>query len=322
MATQWLRRAWLAAAGASVLLLAACGGGGGDVDSNLAPSRVIVFGDAMADIGQNASGRRYTVNDSSVNNWTIVVANAFGYPLRRARSGGTSYAVGNARVATMPGAGDDAAATSVVRQVDAFEAADNFGGNDLVLVNAGHSDIIVAARAAMEGTQTRQQALDAVGAAGTALGKQVRRIVDAGAGFVAVVGPYNLGRSPWAKQTNEEDLLEALSTAFTTKLKVEIADLNTTDSVHFLDFANQVNLFEGNPGNHGFGNVDSAVCRTRDAGEGIGTGTNQVNSSLCTSGTVLDVNYDGYLFADRIYLTPRSHRALGEFAVEQLRNRW
>lgn len=321
MATQWLRRAWLAAAGASVLLLAACGGGE-NTDSNLAPSRVVVFGDAMADIGQNASGRRYTVNDGNVNNWTIVVANAFGYNLQRARSGGTSYAIGNARVAAMPGAGDDAAATSVVRQVDAFAARDNFGANDLVLVNAGHSDIIVQARAALEARQTRQQALDAVGAAGTALGKQVRRMVNAGARYVAVVGPYNLGRSPWAKQTNEEALLEALSTEFTIKLKVEVADLGSTNTVQYVDFANQVNLYEGNPGGHGYGNVDSGVCRTRDPGEGIGTGTNQVNSSLCTSGTVLDVNYDGYLFADRVYLTPRTHRALGEYAVEQIRNRW
>jgi phospholipase/lecithinase/hemolysin len=322
MATQWLRRAWLAAAGASVLLLAACGGGGDDSDSNLAPSRVVVFGDAMADIGQNASGRRYTVNDGSVNNWTIVVANAFGYALQRARSGGTSYAIGNARVTAMPGAGNDAAATSVERQVDAFAAADAFGGNDLVLVNAGHSDLIVQARAAMEGRQTRQQALDAVGVAGTELGRQVRRMVNAGARYVAVVGPYNLGRSPWAKQTGEEGLLESLSTEFNTKLKVELADLGPTDKVYYIDFASQVNLYEGNPGNHGFGNVDSGVCRTRDPGEGIGTGTNQVNSSLCTSGTVLDVNYDGYLFADRIYLTPRPQRALGEFAVAQLRSRW
>src|SRR5687768_12283282 len=107
MATQWLRRVWLLAAGASVLLLAACGG---EVESQLAPTRVIVFGDAMADVGQNATGRRYTVNDGSVNNWTHYLAQAYGQSLTPARSGGSSYATGNARVAAKPGAGGDATA--------------------------------------------------------------------------------------------------------------------------------------------------------------------------------------------------------------------
>ncbi|RYF16476.1 MAG: GDSL family lipase [Comamonadaceae bacterium] len=320
MATQWLRRAWLAAAGASVLLLAACGGG--DVESTLAPSRVIVFGDAMADIGQNASGTRYTVNDGGANNWTLTVAGAFGLGLAPARSGGTSYAQGNSRVTAATGAGGDATARSVTAQVDAFLAAGSFGENDLVLVNAGHSDLIVQGRAVVEGAQTQDQALVAVGTAGTELGRQVRRMVDAGARHVVVAGAYNLGRSPWAKQTGQEGMFEAISTEFNIKLKVELADLGSTDAVLYIDLPNQVNLYEGNPGNYGFTNVDAPVCTSVDPGEGIGTGTGQVDSSECTTATVVTSSYDTYLFADRVYLTPRAHRTLGEFAVGRIRERW
>ena len=318
MATQWLRRTWLAAVGASVLLLAACGGG--KTESELAPSRIVVFGDAMADIGQNANGSRYTVNDGSVNNWTLYVSDAFGLPLAPARSGGTSYAEGNSRVALTPGAGGDAGARTLAAQVDAFLAAQAIGPNDLILLNTGHSDIIVQARAAIEGGQTADAARDAMAEAGKALARQARRLVDAGARHVVVAGAYNLGRSPWAKQTDRESLLEALSLRFNDAFKVEVADLG--ESLLYIDFANQVNLYEGRPANYSFSNVERPVCNSVDAGEGIGTGAGQVDSSECGTGTLVDGNYRAYLFADRVYLTPPAHRLLGEFAVDRMRQRW
>ena len=51
MKNTWLRRAALALAGASIALLSACGSG--SVESQLTPARVVVFGDAMADVGNN-----------------------------------------------------------------------------------------------------------------------------------------------------------------------------------------------------------------------------------------------------------------------------
>jgi len=317
MATQWLRRAWLAAASASLLLLAACGGG--EVESKLTPDRIVVFGDAMADIGQGASGRRYTVNDGGVNNWTLVVANAFGRALQPARAGGTSYANGNSRVTLTPGAGGDTTARTLVQQIDAFLPG-GVGANDLILVNTGHSDIIVQARAAFDGTQTQADAIAKVGTAGTELGKQVRRLVDAGARHVVVAGAYNLGRSVWAKQVGQQAALETISREFNDKFKIEVADLGET--VLYLDFAQQVNLYEGNPGSYSLGNVTSTVCNSVDAGEGIGTGPGQIDSSECTTATLNDGNYNAYLFADRVYLTPHAQRTLGDHAVNRIRDRW
>ncbi len=66
MSRNWLRRGVLLAACAASLLLAACGSG--TTESRLAPARLVVFGDAFADVGQ--SGTRYTVNDGGIDNWT------------------------------------------------------------------------------------------------------------------------------------------------------------------------------------------------------------------------------------------------------------
>ena len=89
MAIQWLRRTWLLAA-ASALALSACGGG--SIVSSFSPSRVVAFGDSMADVGQ--TGAAYTVNVTDgtlVENWTDFVARNFGLaPLKPVSQGGTS----------------------------------------------------------------------------------------------------------------------------------------------------------------------------------------------------------------------------------------
>ncbi|HEX7888838.1 MAG TPA: SGNH/GDSL hydrolase family protein [Ramlibacter sp.] len=318
MATQWLRRACLLAAGASMLVLASCGGG--TVVSQLAPTRIVAFGDGMADLGQNASGQRFTVNDGSVNNWTQHVAVRFGVALGPAKGGGTSYAMGNARVTGTPGAGGDAAALPVAQQIDAFRAVSSFGPNDLVLVSAGTSDVIVQAQAAITGTQTREQMLLAVGQAGTQLGAQVRRLVDAGAAHVVVAGSYNLARSAWAKQTGQQSLLEAASLEFNTKFLVSVVDLGAR--VLYLDAAQQFNLYESNPASFNLTDATNPVCNSVDAGEGIGTGVGQVDSSECTTATLTSTSYDSFLFADRVYPTPRGHRLFGEHAAGRIRERW
>lgn len=320
MATQWLRRAWLLAAGASVLALAACGGG--SVESQLNPARIIVFGDAMADIGQNATGARYTVNDGSVNNWTLVVAQSYGRSIAPVRSGGFSYATGNARITGTPGAANDATAPTVTQQISSFLAAGSFAAEDLVLVSAGTSDLIYQGREAIEGRITREQMLANAAQAGRDLGEQVKLLVSRGARQVAVAGPYNLGRSPWAKQTSQQNLLEAASIEFNNKFLLTVLDLG--DNVLYLDAAQQVNLYEANPANYTFNNSTNTVCTNVDPGEGIGTGLGQVNSLQCIPATTLEGGavYDNYLFADRVYPTPRGHRTFGEHAYNRIHERW
>lgn len=315
MAFPWIRRAWLAAAAASALLLAACGGGA--VQSKLSPTRVIGFGDAMADVGQ--TGSRYTVNDGSVNNWTQFVANSYDRSLTPTSQGGLSYAQGNARIVARPDAGGDSATPTVQQQIDSFLAGNTPTSDDLILVSAGTSDVIVQARAALDGTQTEDQASASAEQAGTDLGNQIKRLVGAGAKHVVVAGTYNLGRSPWAAQLGSDGMLQRLSTSFNNGLLVSL--VNDGANVLYVDFALYFN--QQTSSGSSVSNNTTAVCTSVDPGAGIGTGSGQVNSKLCSTASLLPgADYNNYLFADRIYPTPRGHQLFGDYARGRIQNRW
>ncbi len=317
MARLWLRRAALWAATASALLLAACGSG--SIESQLHPSRMVVFGDAFADIGQ--TGTRYTVNDGSINNWTLQLASRFGITLAPAVGGGLDYATGNARVTTKPDAAGNGATPTVKEQVDAFLAAGNpIQANDLVVLNAGIADIVAEVGQFNGGTETRDQMVADVKQAGSDLGAQVRRLVAAGATHVVVVGPYNLSKSPWAKQTAQQSLLEEVSLRFNEQLLLSIVDLGA--NVLYVDLALYYNLVVATPTGYEMTNSTDPVCTSVDPGPGIGTGAGQVNSALCTPATVGGLNAFSYVFADRLYPTPHAHRLFGDYAYDRIRQRW
>lgn len=318
MSCNWKRRVLLALATASALLVAACGSG--TIESQLQPSRVVAFGDGMSDLGQVAN-RRYTVNDGTVNIWTQDMASRFGLGLSATAAGGGSFATGNARVNTKPDAAGNAATLTVKEQVDAFLAGGVIGANDLLVISGGTADIVAEMAQVTAGTQTTTQMLANVGQAGRDLATQVRRLVQAGATHVVVVGPYNLGRSPWAASIGQGSFLTQASTKFNEELLVAIVDLGA--SALYVDAALFFNLVEANPGNYDLDNVSGAVCISTDPGPGIGIGSGQVNSALCDPGTVLPgANYNRFLFADAVYFTPQAHRRFGEYAHSKIRGRW
>ena len=112
MAANWMRRSLMVAACASAALLAACGSS--TTESAISPQRMIAFGDGMSDVGQK--GTRYTVNDGSVNNWTLQVASGYGKSLAASSAGGKGYAAGNVRRVAQPAAaGDDGQAVAAHR---------------------------------------------------------------------------------------------------------------------------------------------------------------------------------------------------------------
>lgn len=318
MARQWLRRARLLAACASVLAVVACGGGG-ETESELEPARLVVFGDGFADVGQN--GARYTVNDTSVNNWTKVVAGEFDLALTPSSAGGQSYATGNARVIATPDAAGNAATPTVRQQITTFLAASGPRDDDLVIVNAGTSDVIVQARSVISGAVTEPVAMERAGQAGRDLAAQVKRLVEAGAEHVVVVGPYNLGASPWAGATSQNELLQELSRNFNDQLKVELVDYG--NNVLYIDVALLYNLITSSPASYDLIEDLGAVCTSIDPGPGIGTGAGQVNSNRCTTSTLrAGVDYNRVLFADGVYPTPVGQRLFGDTAVERIRDRW
>ncbi|MBV7541387.1 SGNH/GDSL hydrolase family protein [Acidovorax sp. sic0104] len=317
MAANWMRRTVMVAACASAALLAACGSS--TTESAITPERFIAFGDAYSDIGQK--GTRYTVNDGSVNNWTLQVAANYGKPLAAVSAGGKSYAVGNARVKAKPDATGNASTPTITEQIDTFLATNTFGGSDVVFLSGGVSEVIAGMAAVQAGTQTEAAMVAAARQAGEDLAAQVRRLVAAGAKYVVVTGTYDLSKSPWAKSINREALLADASTRFNDGLLVNIVDLGA--NVLYVDSAYYVNLYTGVPANYGFNNATAAVCTSVDPANGIGIGAGKINSALCNASTLLSgASQESYVFADEVYLTPSAQRQFGTYVYDRLRARW
>ena len=317
MAANWMRRTALVAACASAALLAACGSS--TTESAITPDRFIAFGDAYSDLGQK--GSRYTVNNGSVNNWTLQLASHYQKTLAPVSSGGLSYAQGNARISAQPDAAGDASTPTITAQIDSFLAGKTFGANDIVLLNGGISDLIAGMAAVRAGTLSSTDFVAQARLNGQALAAQVRRLVAAGAPHVVVSGTYDLGKTPWATAIGQTALLNEASSRFSEALLVAINDLGS--NALYVDAAYYVNLYTSAPGVYSFTNATSPVCTSVDPGPGIGIGASQINSALCTSNTlVAGANVDQYVFADSVYLSPSAHRQLGTYAYDRLRARW
>jgi phospholipase/lecithinase/hemolysin len=317
MAFQWMRRTLLGLASASLLLLGACGSG--TIESQLQPNRVIVFGDALNDVGQ--TGASYTVNDGSATPvWTQFVAASYHAPLAPAASGGFGYATGNARVVARPDAAGNSATPTIQQQIDTFLATNTFNDNDLVIIDGGFSDVIAEMAAFRAGTQTSAQMLANVTQAAHDLAAQAKRLVAAGSIHVVVVGPYDLGKTPWAGGIGQQGLLSSATSTFNNTLLIDIVDQGK--NMLYVDAALLYNTMISNPAAYTLTNVTDTVCNSVDTGPGIGIGAGQVNSKLCTTATVVNATYNGYVFADAVYPTPGAHAHFGDFAFSKIHSRW
>ena len=317
MARNWMRRALLAFVCALTALIAACGSS--TTESALVPSRFVVFGDGFSDLGEG--GSRYTVNDGSANVWVHYMANLFGQNVTTASVGGLSYARGNARITLKPDVAGGTATLTVTEQVDRFLATNTIGTNDVLVIGGGVSDLIAQMAAVRAGTQTSAQMVANARQAGRDLGTQVRRLVTAGARYVVVTGTFNLAKTPWAAAIGQGDLLLESSTRFNEELLVSIVDLG--GNVLYVDAALQYNLMTASPGSYNLTDSAGLVCTSVDAGAGIGTGNGQVSSALCNTNTIVaGVDYNKFVFADRVYPTPQAHRLFGEYAYNRVRARW
>ncbi len=317
MAANWMRRTALVAACASAVLLAACGSS--TTESAITPDRFIAFGDAYSDVGQK--GSRYTVNNGTVNNWTLQVASHYQKTLAPVSAGGLSYAQGNARISAQPDAAGDASTPTITAQIDSFLASKTFAANDIVLLNGGISDLIVGMAAVRAGTLSAADYVAQARQNGKDLAAQILRLVKAGAPHVVVSGTYDLSKTPWGLTTGQESLLSEASSRFNESLLIAINDLGA--HVLYIDTAYYVNVFTSTPAAFSFSYAQKAACTSVDPGNGIGIGVGLVNSALCTASTLVPgTSADSYVFADNVYLSPSAHRQLGTFAYDKLRARW
>ena len=297
------RRSWLrhaASVGLAVTaggLLSACGSG--DVVSALSPGRFVVFGDGLSDLGQG--GNRYTVNDGTVNIWAQQLANRYGKTVTSQAQGGLGFAQGHGPSASLP--------RNLEEQVSAFLTGQTFQAQDVVLINLPMADVLAAAASVKAGTQTEAAALSQMDAVGKAHVATVRRLIAAGAKYIVVLGVYDLGKSPWAVQQNQAGFMSAAVLRLNDAFKVEAVNLGS--NLLYVDAAFLVNRNADNKSGptYGFIYATNPVCTTPTA-------------LTCTNTTVVDTNFNQYLFADAIHLTPNGNRQLGDYAFDQLRARW
>jgi len=288
------RRALLALACATMALLGACSSS--EIVDPFTPTRILSVGDGFSDLGQD--GKRYTVNDGSINIWTQYIAALYGLPLVASDQGGLSYARGDALVSSGP--------NSIVGQVDKLLAANKFAAGDLVVVNGGVADIVTtAARTDI----TYDQKVASLNAAGLAMAEQVNRIVQAGATHILASGVWPLGQTPLGTETGQVTNLNNLTLAFNNAFKIGMVNLGA--NVLWLDTATYYNNVYYNPTAYPpLNNVVTKACTT-------------VLVTDCTPATITPgFDYNTLLFANGVYPTPSGHRLLGSFAQIQVANRW
>jgi outer membrane lipase/esterase len=304
------RLATLTAALTAATLLAGCGSG--TVFSALVPTRFVVMGDGLSDMG--FGGTRYTVNDTVSNIWVQHLAAGYGLTLSTQPTG-LNYARGNARVALKPDAAGNAATLTITEQVDAFLASNTIGKDDVVVLGAGISDLVVQADAFKAGSITEAQALVNAAEAGKALAAQARRLVAAGGTHVVVAGAYNLGKSPYAAAQGTSVVLEKASLEYNTALLVAMVDLGA--NVLFIDAAFRYNQLINQPSANGFTNSVAAACSAS------GVVTPVTSATACTPATIgTGISYDSYVFADDRYFTPSAQRSFGDYAYTRMKTRW
>ena len=338
MTGNWLRR--IVTATACMALLAIAGCGSSTIQSALTPTSFVMFGDSFSymsptvTVGPTASGS-FTVNDGSAGGqmmWPGQLAASYGFVTQVQGGPGTvaqqqaltNYAQANARINTVPDAIGNASTLTVKQQVDAYLASNAPGASDVLVIQGGVGDIIAEMASVTAGAESQATMLTNLAQAGTDLGTQVRRLVNAGAKHVLVVGPYNLGRSPWASAIGQTALLQQATSQVTNALLVSVVDLGA--NVLYVDAAYYLNWVTGAPGSYGLTDATTVVCNSPDpsgVGIGIDAAWNGVDSAFCNTSTInANLNYTLYAFADYVYFTPTVQRLFGSYAYSQLHARW
>lgn len=319
MFPHWQRRLALFAGLATLAMLAGCSSS--TIASAITPKRIISFGDNISDVGQ--AGAKYTVNDGSVNTWLEQVAKGFSLTVQPSASGGTAYGRGLARISGSTDVNGNPGTLSVTQQIDAFLAKDAFTPDDIVFINGGSNDVVAEMNAVLAGKQTLDQAVANVKQVGTTLAGQVMRLVDRGANYVVVMGTYNVGQTPWAIAVGKQSDLTNLSSKLNESMLVPIVAQGK--HVLYVDITYYLNLMT-NPASapiYALNNVIAPICNSMDAGAGIGTGSNKVNSLKCTASTLTDAAaLASYGFADELHFTPVVNRMLGDYIYGRVRMRW
>ena len=244
-------------------------------------------------------------------------------------------------------------------QIDLFLAQGAPSSNDLFVISIGTGDIMATGiqgttttpyvgfddlRTLLGGTLTATQINARMQTAADALAAQVKRLTDAGVKYVLVVGPPNVGRSPWAVESGSATLLQNLSyntgSGVTSMGSEGLARIQATfgnktnNPVLFVEISGLVNtLTDGT--NTTFANRSSAVCTattntsTTVTAKSNGTGlkpaaavgavpAGRLTAALCTTAT-LGGDPSTYVYADGVNFTPAMQSQFYSQALARMR---
>ena len=302
----------------AVALLSACGGASSTVEPFVA-TRVIAFGDGFNYVDANGAGlSTVRTGETDITIAGRVAATRYGIVVKDATgvnplpaSGGFSYATVNARVA-----GVDA-------QISAFlNAAGTVGKKDLIIISVGNWDVYDAV---LSGATSMD-------ASATALVASIQRLTNAGAEHVVVMPSINMARTPWARTTpNGKSLADIQKLSITTAnlpslssfnvlLSTKLSAAYTQDRkpVLLLDQSSIFNNFAGYSDTNGTTRIlnGSGLAITADTGLYVPVCSTPTAFAGCTLANLTagaaSIDYQTYVFADNINLTPLANRFLAD----------
>ena len=303
---------------AAAALLSACGGASSTVNPFVA-TRVIAFGDGFSYVDANGAGlSTVQTGETDITIAGRIAATRYGIVVKDvatgpalAATGGFSYATANARVA-----GVDA-------QITAFlNAAGSVGKKDLIIITVGNWDVYDAV---LSGATSMD-------APATALVASIQRLTNAGAEHVVVMPSINMARTPWARTTpNGKSLADiqklSITTANLTSLnsfnvllstKLSAAYTQDRKPVLLLDQSSVFNNFAGYSDTDGVTRIinGSGLAITADTGFYVPVCSTPTAFAGCTlanlTGGSTSIDYQSYVFADNINLTPLANRFLAD----------
>lgn len=286
---------------------------------------VFVLGDSLNDTGTfapvTATGR-FTTTPGLI--WTEIVAAALGTVVAPAffwtgerfvpNSGGTNYAQSGALVIGEEGL-FDGASRSVAWQVDRLLEARSADLPDaIVVMDGGGPDIVLSALLAARGEIARDEALARVKAAGTALARQARRLIRAGAGRLVLMGVADFGAIPMfaAGGAETSSFVRSLSRGFNSAL---VRDAGRRDGpARIVDVLGFFDTVIAAPARFDLDNVtDPAVDPDRAPPSPTGNSANANPWHLVRPNAA-----SRYLFADALHPSARGHALLAEFVMPEL----
>ena len=276
-------------------------------------SQTVFFGDSLTDSGHfrpvliqvvgpnGALIGKFTTNPGLV--WSEYLADRYGTSATTDGAGGTNYAVGGATVGTDT-VGGLGLQPSLTTQVGTYFTST--GGqadpDALYSVWGGAND--------MFGITDPTQAPAVIGAAVTAEVGIVGALQSAGARYVLVANLPDLGLTPAFRAGGAAMMGQgtALATAYNNALFAGLASQGL--SVIPVDTFAFLNEVVADPGAYGFSNVTSPGCSTAVQGG---------SSLFCSPASYVAPDAaSGYLFADGVHPTTRTHEMMAELAAAMI----